>query len=198
MKVPSSALLPILRSDTVGELLARLYLDPDHPITLTQLAAELDVSLSTVVREVDRMLASGLLVEKRVGRARLVSANRDSELFVPLSKLVALTYGPRPVLEQLLSGVTGVEGALIYGSWAARYRGETGPEPNDVDVLVWGAPDRDELFDISEMARLALHREVNIRVVKSSSWNDLDPRDPFLKNVKSRPVVELVLDSGQA
>ena len=198
MKVTASALLPILRSETVGELLARLYLDPDHRYTLTELAKELGVSLPTVVREVDRMRETGLLREERVGRARRVWANRDSALYDPLSLLVALTYGPLPVLEQLLSDVDGIESGLIYGSWAARYRGETGPEPNDVDVLVIGAPDPDHLFDIADEARRLLHRDVSIRSIKPSVWSEADPRDPFLKQVKSRPTVELNLKGDAA
>jgi hypothetical protein len=40
----------------------------------------------------------------------------------PLTDLLAVTYGPLPVLTDLLSEVAGVDQAYIYGSWAARYR----------------------------------------------------------------------------
>ncbi len=136
------------------------------------------------------MVTSGLLLEERVGRSRTVWANRDSALFEPLSLLVALTYGPRPVLERPLAEVDGVDRALIYGSWAARYRGETGATPNDVDVLVLGNPDRDELFDAADQARRLLHRDVSIRSVRQPLWDEPASVDPFLQHVKSRPVVE--------
>ncbi len=86
MKVGPSALLPILRSDTVGELLAQLFLHPEQGFTLTELATDLGVSLPTVAREVDRMLTAGLVVQERVGRARRVSVNRESDLFLPLQR----------------------------------------------------------------------------------------------------------------
>jgi predicted nucleotidyltransferase len=171
--------------------LARLFLDPDERVTLSDLAAALKVSLPTVMREVDRMVASGLLEEERVGRARRVWPNRRSPLFEPLSTLVALTYGPKPVLERLLSDVSGVEQAFIYGSWAARYRGEVGGPPNDVDVLVVGRPDPDELFDIADQARHLVRRDVSIRALSADVWDDPKPRDAFLKHVRSRPLVEL-------
>ncbi len=193
MKVAASSLLPILRSDTVGDLLALLYLRPERQLTLTDLAREVGVSLPTVVREIDRMLASGLVLEERVGRARRVRANRDSVLFSPLAEIVALTYGPRPVLEEMLAPLDGIDGAIIYGSWAARYRGEQGSEPNDVDVLVWGQPDPDQLFETADRARQRLHREVSIRMVPTSVWEDTDPADPFLRHVRARPMVELRL-----
>lgn len=197
MKVAAPALLPILRSDTVGELLARLYLSPDERFTPTQLAAELRVSLPTVVRELDRMQESGLLMGERIGKSRRVWANRESALFGPLSDLVALTYGPRPVLERVLAGLPAVEMAFIYGSWAARYLGEPGPEPQDVDVLVVGSPDPDELFDLADEARKILRRDVSIRSVGPEVWNAPD-EDPFLAHVKSRPMVQLHLDGGDA
>lgn len=197
MKVGPPAILPILRSDTVGELLARLLLHPERGYTLTELSTDLGVSLPTVGREIDRMLTAGLLVQERVGRARRVSANSASVLFKPLSEVIALTFGPRPVLEELLAGVDRVEGAMIYGSWAARYLGEAGAEPNDVDVLVIGSPDPDVLFDAAESARHRLKREVTIRAVPAKAWHQDDPHDPFLRHVKSKPIVQLCL-GGQS
>ena len=41
----------------------------------------------------------------------------------PLTDLLAVTYGPLPVLNDLLAGVEGITQAFIYGSWAARYLG---------------------------------------------------------------------------
>lgn len=196
MKVAAPALLPILRSDTVGELLARLFLAPEDRFTLTELSDALGVSLPTVVREVDRMLESGLLLEERVGRSRRVWANQDSALFEPLASLLALTYGPKPVLERLLGGVPGAERAFIYGSWAARYRGEAGGQPNDVDVLVVGTADADELFERADQARRLVSREVSVRQVARDVWDDPDPRDAFLKHVRSRPLVELELQGS--
>lgn len=192
MKVSAPALLPILRSDTVGDLLARTYLSPTEAITPTRLAEEVGASLPTVSREIGRMVTSGLLKEERIGRARLVHANTSSPLYGPLSELMALTYGPRPVLERLLASIDGIELAYIYGSWAARYRGAEGGTPRDVDVLVVGSPDRDTLFDAADEARKLLRREVSIRSITRRLW-DRPGQDPFLKEVRSRPFVELDL-----
>ncbi|MFL6168360.1 MAG: winged helix-turn-helix domain-containing protein, partial [Ornithinibacter sp.] len=131
MKTTSSALLPILRSDAVGELLARLFVHPRRMWVLKDLAAAASVSLPTATREVSRMVAAGLVAEARVGRTRQVSANGDSTLFEPLQRLMLLTYGPVPVLEDELGGVPGIKKALIYGSWAARHQGVEGSPPND-------------------------------------------------------------------
>jgi hypothetical protein len=85
-----------------------------------------------------------------------------------------------------------VERAFIYGSWAARYHGEPGPPPVDVDVLVIGDPDSDELFDIAERAGRRLRREVNVHRVPAIAW-DAPTSDPFLLSVRELPLVELDL-----
>lgn len=193
MKTSSSALLPILRSDAVGELLARLFVHPRRTWVLKDLAAAASVSLPTATREVSRMVVAGLVAEARVGRTRQVSANSDSPLFEPLQRLMLLTYGPVPVLEEELGGVEGVERAFIYGSWAARHEGVEGSAPNDIDVLAVGNPDPDQLYDAAERAELRLGRPVSIRRVSRTSW-DGESTDPFVRNVRSSPRVHLQVD----
>ncbi|MGH3518390.1 MAG: hypothetical protein ACRDQ7_13415 [Haloechinothrix sp.] len=96
-------------------------------------------------------------------------------------------------MTDLLNGRPGIRQAFIYGSWAARYRGESGPIPADVDVLVVGTADRDELHDLAAEAQKRLSRPVNIHRVSAAWWDSPDPRDPFMASVKERPLVELRL-----
>jgi DNA-binding transcriptional ArsR family regulator len=66
--------MPILRSRHLAERLTLLLLHPDSEYTLSELAAKLSLPLSTAQREADRLVGSGLIRERRVGRARLVAA----------------------------------------------------------------------------------------------------------------------------
>lgn len=191
MKTSAPALLPVLRSDAVGQLLALLYLRPDQAWTLSELATAVDVSLPTAAREVTRMVTAGLLLERRIGKAREIRANQRSRVFGPLQELMALSYGPVPVVTEELASVEGVDEAFIYGSWAARFDGERGPEPNDVDVMVVGTPDPDEVFEAGERARRRLHRDVSIRVISPETWALAE--DAFLEHVRASASVRLDL-----
>jgi hypothetical protein len=95
------------------------------------------------------------------------------------------------VLNDLLADVEGNTHAFIYGSWAARYLGEPGPIPGDVDVLVVGTADPDDLDEIARAAQNRLGRPVDIRWVRPAAWASPDPADPFLASVRERPLVEL-------
>ena len=64
--------LPVFRSDTQRRLLVELFFDQDERRTLSDLARALDVDPTTVMREVDRLSGSGLIIEERIGRARAV------------------------------------------------------------------------------------------------------------------------------
>lgn len=192
MKQPPPVLLPLLRSAFQGELLAWLFLHPDEEFALADLSRRFGVSAPTATREVDRLAAAGLIVERRQGNLRLVRADRDNPVAGPLAELLALTYGPVAILGEFLSGVAHVEEAYLYGSWAARYRGEPGKVPRDVDVLVVGDADDDDLYDVARMVERELGREVNIRRVSREAWQE-SADDPFLISVRSRPLVRLEL-----
>jgi DNA-binding transcriptional ArsR family regulator len=195
MKQPPSVLLPLLRSPFQGELLAWLFLHPDEEYAQIELAKRFDVSASTVTREVDRLSGAGLIVERRVGNLRMVRADTDVVVARPLTELLALTYGPSAVLGEWLADVAGVEKAYIYGSWAARYSGEPGRVPRDVDVLIIGDVDEDDLYDAARAAERRLGREVNMRRVSRAAW-EASAGDPFLDTVRSRPLVQLKIDRG--
>lgn len=188
-----SWLLPLLRSRVTGALLALLYLHPDRDYSLTEAGKAVGASPKVMSTEADRLVTAGLVREARRGQARLIRAETGGPVSRPLTDLLAVTYGPLPVLGDLLSGVAGVEQAYIYGSWAARYLGEPGPVPNDVDVLVVGTADEDDLYDAAREAENRLGREVNISAVNPRYWEVPDPADSFMRHVRERPLVRLEL-----
>jgi len=173
-------------------MLAELYLHPDREYSLSKLADQLGVSVKTIHHEADRLTEAGLVRSRRVGNLRLVGADLTHRLARPLSDLLIATYGPLPVLAELLSGVDGVERAYIYGSWAARHAGEPGPVPADLDVLVLGSADLDQLDEIARQARARIGFEVTIHRLAPESWEQYAD-DPFLQHVRSQPLVEVVI-----
>jgi hypothetical protein len=190
-------LLPLLRSRAQGDLLALLYLHPDREYSLTEAAALIGVSVKTVHAEASRLVAAGFLADRRQGNVRLLRAVTGMPVSRPLTDLLAVTYGPLPVLTDLLAGQPGVQAAFIYGSWAARYRGEPGPVPGDVDVLVVGTADRDDLDDVARAAQERLGRPVDVRRVSPADWAQAEPGGAFLQSVRQRPLVELPLPGCQ-
>ncbi|GGL47890.1 MarR family transcriptional regulator [Planomonospora parontospora] len=184
-------LLPLFRSGAVGELLAWLYLHPEQEYSTTELAQRTGASQATVSREANRFAAAGLTSERRHGNLRLIRADTDTIVAKPLTDLLAVTFGPAAVLPPLLQPISGIDEAYVYGSWAARYANQAGPLPRDVDVLVVGTADEDELYDAARAAERSLGREVNISRISPASWA-AGPEDPFVTSLRSRPLYPLI------
>ncbi len=94
MQNNSRDILPILRTDTQRELLIELFFETRAPRTLSDLARAIGVDQTTVMREVNRLLASGVVLEERVGRSRTVAINEASPFTGPLRQLIKVVYQP--------------------------------------------------------------------------------------------------------
>jgi predicted nucleotidyltransferase len=94
-----------------------------------------------------------------------------------------------------LRSVSGIDGAYIYGSWAARHSGEPGRRPvGHIDVLVLGTPDRDRLYEALGIAERKLGRQVQA-AVRDADWLN-SGSGSFHESVTSRPVLRLALGTA--
>jgi predicted nucleotidyltransferase len=186
-------LLPLLRSRLQAEVLTLILLGPEQEWSLTDLAFRTGASVSTVQREVDRAEQAGVVTSRRLGSTRLVKV-ADSPLTAPLAELLLRSFGPRQVLAEELASVVGIEEAYLFGSWAARYAGEAGRPPADLDVLVIGVPDRDDLDAAAQRAEGRLAREVNVTIRSAAWWRG--GTDGFHADVVRRPLVPVFSERG--
>ncbi|MDR2984115.1 MAG: hypothetical protein LBV34_04660 [Nocardiopsaceae bacterium] len=169
-------------------MLAKTYIG-DGEYSIAELAATAKTDTGTMTRHVRRLEQAGVLRSRMVGRTKLVRANHEAPFYQALKQLVEIVLGPAEVLGEELAGLNGVNAAAIFGSWAARVSGEEGPAPGDIDLLVIGQPDRDDLHDAVGRARNRLGRDVNTVTLSADRWSARD--DPFLAEVRQRPMVEL-------
>ena len=194
MRSPAPALMPVFRSQHQAALLAWLLLHPEHEYTLTELAKRLDVPLTTLQREAQRLVGAGILADRTLGRARLLRANLSNRAAVPLTQLLEVTFGPQTVIGEEFD-LTNAARVLIYGSWAERYHGTPGPPPNDVDVLVVGSLDRADVYDAADRAQARLGMQVNPVLRTPEQW--ADNADSLVLQIKASPTVD-VTSGGKA
>lgn len=194
MRTAAPALLPVFRSRLQGEVLALMLADPGVEWTIDDLALRTGEPYQTVGNEIRRLQDADLIVARSLGRAKLVRANEESPYFRPLAQLAVMSFGPPLVVGEEFAGLEGVVQVLIYGSWAARYAGESGPAPRDVDVLLVGAPDRDDSYEAARRAEERLGREVNVTIRNEQQWQSAD--DGFTRQLRSSPLLEILPQDG--
>lgn len=190
MREGGSPLLPLLRSRIQAEILTAVLLNPGREWSLTELAGHVGASVATAQREVQRAEESGVVVSRKVGNTRLVRADVNGPLTEPLTELLLRSFGPKHVLADALREVHGIDAAFLFGSWAARYAGERGRPPADIDVLVIGEPDRDRLDEAITDAEERVARPVQVTIRRRSWWTSGD--DGFRQELSKRPIVELI------
>jgi len=189
LRTAAPPLFPLLRSELQGKLLVRTLLGGAEE-SVAELASAIAEDPGNTAREVTRLEQAGVVTSRRVGRTKLVQANRQAPFYRALVELVTVVLGPAKVLADELAGIDGIVRAEIFGSWAARYYGEAGPAPSDVDLVVVGTPDRDDLHDAAESAARRLNRPVNPVVVPPRRWDGAD--GGFIREIQSRPRVAVI------
>jgi DNA-binding transcriptional ArsR family regulator len=189
-------LLPLFRSDGQARLLARVYLFPDRPRPLADLARELGIDRGTLTREADRLEQAGLVRSERIGRQRILHPDADSLYFDELSGLLLKALGPANLIGPAVAELQNVEQAFLIGSWAARYLGETGPPPGDIDVLLIGSPEWGAVSRLARELTSVLGQEVNPTILSREQWDD--QTDGFVRQVRREPRLELSLGSSRS
>jgi hypothetical protein len=190
-----SVLAPVLRSETQARLLAALLLQPDREASIADLARETESDPGNLHAEVERLVQADILTDRRAGRTRLLRAG-DSPLNEPLANLLLLGYGPKPALEKALRDIEGIERVFIGGSWAARYLGENGSFPRDIDVIIVGSPNRDDVTETVTEALAPIGHDAQVIFRSAPAW--MDARDAFTRTAKAGPLVELNRESPHA
>lgn len=189
MKTKAPPLLPFFRSETQARILAALFLREDA-MSLSDLSKFTKSALPTVHHEVERLEEAGVITSERIGNVRLVRPNPRLGYAEDLRSLLLKTYGPVAVLIGLLDDVEGIQEAYIFGSWARRYEGETGRLPGDIDLLVVGTPDPEDVYEVCRKAEERLGNAVNPSILTKAEWTK--PKSLLVESVKKGPRVQLL------
>jgi len=176
-RVELEALFPRVRA---GVLSATL-LQPEHWWYLTELAHHLDVTPSSLQRELESLVDAGVLLHRRDGRRAYFKANADSPIYPELRGLMNKTTGILPSLRDALKRFGDrISLAILYGSVA---RGSERPE-SDVDLLIVGTVQQIDLLPVLRKLESRLRREVNVTLFSPEEFQRKRARkDHFVSSV---------------
>lgn len=187
------ALAPLFRSEQQLAILAVLFAEGATDVPIGELAERAGVAQATASREVGRLAEHGLVITRPLGRNTLVTANWRLPWAKDLRSILVQTVGVLARLGYALSEIDGIEEAFIFGSWAARYMGEPGPPPRDIDVVVVGNAALRTVRRACRTVEEELRVEVNPVVVDRLQWDAAKP-EPFIAQIKSQPLVPIPLE----
>jgi uncharacterized protein len=175
----TNVLSETLFGQTRAAVLSVLYSNVGKTFYLRQLARLTEIAVGPVQREMRQLVAAGLVTRKTVGTQTLYTANQKSPVFREIKNLINKTVGMHDALSDALDPLRErINLAFVYGS-VARSR-ET--EHSDVDLMIIGRVDFDEVVESLAGAEKTLNREINPTVYSIREFGKKVRRN-FLKTV---------------
>ena len=108
-----SQLSDALFTTTQQNVLGLLYSQPDRSFYIKEILRLTGMGVATIKRELDRMLAAGILRMTKIGNQHHYQANSECPIFLELSGIIKKTIGIRGTISLALSSLSGkIEWAL--------------------------------------------------------------------------------------
>jgi predicted nucleotidyltransferase len=171
------------------KILTTLFLTPGNPRNAWELAHSLDENYSAVWKELNRLEESGILKSEPRGNAKSYRVDPACPIESELRSMILKTEGIGGVLREKFGALGNVKKAFIYGSFAS---GEA-DERSDIDLMVIGEINLEELADLIAEAEKELNRPINYVIYSEKEWGDkLANQDPFAENVDHSKKIMLI------
>lgn len=178
------------RSRIRQRILALLFDRTERRLHLRGVARAVDASAGTTARELERLVNAGLVERSTEGRQVYFQADRESPLFDAVHTIVQRTVGAPDVIRRHLAGLSDIDRAFVYGSYARR---SDLTATSDVDLMIIGSPDADELTDRVAAAERELGRPVNYTILTEDQLAQRRRRgDRFIASVDAGPRLHIV------
>ena len=161
----------------VAVLNVALFTDDLH---LREIARRANVSSFEAKRELDNLVFLGILNKEKKGNQLFFSKNKNCSFLQDIINLFEKTEGIVVRISKALVNEKEVHYALIFGSTAQNKTSEK----SDVDVLVIGNIDENEISSVFFEIQKKVKREINFIL-----WSDVDfskklkQKSTFLKNI---------------
>jgi predicted nucleotidyltransferase len=175
---------------TQARVLGILFTNPNKRFYLNEILRLAGVGSGSVRRELDRLVAAGLVVKFRLGNQVHYQADTNSMVFEELRGLVIKTAGVADALRRALAPqAAAIETAFVYGS-VAKGDDHAG---SDIDLMV--VSDRLDYADVLEALEpvtALLGRPVNPVVYSSAQFARKRHETRFLQRVLEQPCIPLI------
>jgi predicted nucleotidyltransferase len=182
----SNSIGNVLFTKTQQKVLSLLYGRAEQSFYLNEIVRLSDMGKGTIKRELERMQASGIVSQKRIGNQNHYQANKGCPIYPELLGIVRKTFGVADVIKEALQPRTEqIIMAFIYGSVAKAQDTAN----SDIDLMVIS----DELAyaEVMELlfaAEQSLGRPINPTIYGSNEVTKKMKQDNvFVSRVMEQP-----------
>ena len=190
-----SKLADALFTTTQQKVLGLLYTRPEKSFYTKEIIRSTGMGVATIKRELDRMLAAGIISMTKVGNQHHYSANPECPIYDELLGIVKKTFGIVDVIRlALLPFSDRIIWAFVYGSVAS------GKETSrsDIDLMIIGDVGFTEIASDLYEVQEKLGREINPKIFSKDEWIQMEnKKDPFIREILSKPRMDVIGDGNE-
>ena len=184
--MPATTISDALFTKTQQRVLGLLYGKPEQSFYTNEIVRRANMGRGTIRRELERLVAAGLLVISHEGNQHHYQANPNNPVYHELLGIVRKTFGIVDVISSALVAVDDqIDLAFIYGSIA---KGED-TASSDIDLLViTDSLAYADLMTVLTDVEQSLGRPVNPSIYTVEQIkNKLKQKNAFLTRVMEQP-----------
>lgn len=185
----SIASLILDRSQARRKLFGRFFTDESREYYLRELERLTNVPVGNIRRELNKYIEDRLFLTRRVGNLLYYRLNTKHPLYNELKKILATEIGIETRLINILSKISGIYMAFIFGSFAKR----TTKSDSDIDLMIVGNPDREALAEKIGTFEKELQREINYQVRRKELFRGkCSGKSSFILKIIKEPKIFLI------
>jgi predicted nucleotidyltransferase len=181
-------IINITKSRTREALLRLFFLDSEKKYYLRELERILDISATSIRRELLSLEKSGIFEREKAGKQIYYFLNKKSVVYDDLKNIVFKTIGIEGVLKKEISEVMGIKRSFIFGSIAKNKQNTL----SDIDLMIIGDVDEDVLIKRISKVEGVLKREINYHLFDEKEWEEGQKENSFLMAIVEGPKIEIV------
>ena len=165
------------------KILAILINQPIKEYYLSELSKIVGKKPGVLQKGLNALERDGLISSRRDGNRRLFRINQDYPLLKEIKSIIQKTAGVEGSLKHLVESTSGINIALIFGSYAKNVMQVN----SDIDVLLVGDSNAEDKFlkGIAHIEKI-IQREINYRFYSKDEFKEkFSKNDPFLLEILS-------------
>lgn len=173
-----------------------LVTSSDTEVHIRELARELNTSPPHIMKVLESLTMLGILTKIRRGNMVFYKLNKSSTIAEDIKRILLKTESLGYELQKILKETDGrnIRYALIYGSFAKG----TEVTSSDIDLLVIGDIDEDEVVKTVLKAQKRIGREINYIVWSEEEFSGkIRGETTLLREIAKTPVIMLIGDEHE-
>lgn len=193
-KIKKRGLLETLfRTKTLVNILNILFLNQTREYYLNELAREAKVSAPTALKELEKIQPLNIIIKTKKKNGTFYRINIDSIIYKELKQIFLKFELTDEIISKGLEKFN-IKYALIFGSFAKN----TETDESDIDVLIIGNIDKNEIFRSVSKLETKIGREINVIVWSEDEFKERKRQKiSLIQSIKENEIIMIKGDENE-